>query len=204
MPAKIALAGGNVYGKEINNTPVEDVSDLSAYRANTVSEDLTGGERKQNVNCWLELSHELHFAISIPKIVECLCFFLKNVKYRIGRTATSELGGDWIRDNVLPRLLGVLLQGSIEDRLELRRRLGCVQGGIRGHDGGTKTRWTPLTVEIRTCWGCICTSPRLYVFKFTLPQMQSKCSTSSQDQRQPEFVPDTESRRTLTLTQPEP
>jgi hypothetical protein len=25
MPAKIALAGGNVYGKGINNTPVEEV-----------------------------------------------------------------------------------------------------------------------------------------------------------------------------------
>jgi hypothetical protein len=119
MPAKIAPVAGNIYGKRINNTPVEGVSNLSAYRTNTVSKDVSGGERKQNVNCRLELSHELHFAISIPKVVECLCLFLKDVKYCIGRTARSELGGDRIRDNVLPRLLGVFLQGSIEDRLEL-------------------------------------------------------------------------------------
>jgi hypothetical protein len=127
MPAKIAPAAGNVYRKGINNTPVEGVPNLSAYRTNTVSKDASGGERKQNVNCRLELSHELHFAISIPKVVECLCLFLKDVKYGIGRTATLELGGDRIRDNVLARLLGVFLQGSIEDRPELRRR--CVQGG---------------------------------------------------------------------------
>jgi len=121
MPAKIALAGGNVYGKGMNNTPVEDVSNLSAYRANTVSKDLTGRERKQNVNYRLELSHQLPFAIPIPKVAECLCFFLKNDKNCIGRTAILELGGNRIRDNVLPRFLGVLLQGSIEDSLELRR-----------------------------------------------------------------------------------
>jgi hypothetical protein len=100
------------------------VQNLSAYRANAVPKDLTGGECKQNVNCRLELSHELRLAISIAKVVECLCFFLKKVKYCIGRTATSELGGDRIRGNVFPRLLGVLLQGSIEDSLELRRRGG--------------------------------------------------------------------------------
>jgi hypothetical protein len=126
MPAKIAPVGGNVCGKEISNTPAKNVSNLSAYRANTVSKD--GGERKQNVNCRLELSHELHFAIFIPKVVKCLRLFLKNVKYCIGRTAALELGGERIRDNVLPRLPGVFLQSSIEDGLELRRR--CVQGGI--------------------------------------------------------------------------
>ena len=117
-----------ISGKGINNTLVEAVSNFSAYRANTISKDLTRGERKKNVNCRLELSHELHFAISIAKVVECLCFFLKNAKYCIGRSATSELGGDRIRDNVLPRLLGVLLQGSIEDSLELGRRR--VRGGV--------------------------------------------------------------------------
>lgn len=118
MPAKMALAGGNVYGKGINNTPAEG-GNLSAYRANIVSKDVTGGERKQNVDCRLELSHELHFAISVPKVVECVCFFLKNAEHRVGRTAALELGGDRIRDNVLPRLLRVLLQGSLEDSLEL-------------------------------------------------------------------------------------
>ena len=105
--------------------PVEDVRlklNLSAYRAHSVSKDITGGECKHNVNCRLELSHELHFATSISKVVECVCFFLKNVKYCIGRTATSELGGDRVRGNVFPRLLRVLFQGSIEDSLELRRR----------------------------------------------------------------------------------
>ena len=125
MPAKIAPVAGNVYGKRINKAPV---SKLSAYRSDSVSRDPTGGECKQDVNCRLELSHELHFAISVSKVVECLCFLLKNVKYCIGRSATSELGCDRIRDNVLPRLLGVLFQGSIEDSLELRRR--WVQWGV--------------------------------------------------------------------------
>ena len=108
-----------IIGKGINNTPIEYVSNLSAYRANSVSNDLTAGEPKQYVNCRLELSHELRFTISIPKVVECFCFFLKDVKYRIRSTATSELGGHRIRGNVFPRLLGVLLQSSIEDSLEL-------------------------------------------------------------------------------------
>lgn len=124
---------------------------LSAYGANTVSEDATGGERKQNVDCRLELSHELHFAISVPKVVECLCLLLKNAEYCIGRIAASELGGDRIGDNVLPRLLGVLLQGSLEDSLELRGRCVQVQGGTRGHSAGTETRWAPsMKVGIRT------------------------------------------------------
>jgi hypothetical protein len=151
---KLHLRAQMSTGKELTMRPLRASQKLSAYEANTVSKDRTGGERKQNVNCRLELSHELHFVISIPKVVECLRFFLKNVKYCIGRTATSELGGDRIRDNVLPRLLGVLLQGSIENSLELRRR--CVQGGIRGHNADTKTRWTTLNVEVRTCWGCTC------------------------------------------------
>lgn len=125
MPAKIALAGGNIYRNGVNNTYAEDVSNLSTYRADTVS-NITGRERKKNANGRLKLSHELHVAISIPKVVECLCSLLKNVKYCIGRIATLELGGDRIRDNVLPCLLGVRLQGSIEDSLEFHRR--CVQG----------------------------------------------------------------------------
>jgi hypothetical protein len=110
---------------------------LSAYRANAISEGLIGRERKQNVNCRLELSHELNLAISIPKVIKCLCFLLKNVKYCIGRGATLELGGEWIRDDVLPRLLGVLVQGSIKDSLELQRRRVFL--GIRGHKVGRKT-----------------------------------------------------------------
>ena len=134
--------------------PREDASNLSAYRANTVSKDLSVGECKQNVNRRLELSHKLNFAISVPKVVESLRFLLKNVEYCIWRGARSELDGDRIGDNVLPRLPGVLLQGSIEDRLELRRR--CGQGGVLGHNACTKTRWTLLKVDITTCWGCIC------------------------------------------------
>ena len=95
--------------------------ELSTYQANTTSDDPTVGERQQNVNRWLELSHELHLAISVPKVVKCLGFLLKNVKYRIRRGAASELSGEWIRDDVFPRLLGVLVQRSIKDGLELRR-----------------------------------------------------------------------------------
>ena len=109
MPAKIAFAGGNNYKKRNKIYPQSISRFLSAYRANFISEGPVGGERKQNINCRLELSHELHLAISIPKVVKCLCFLLKNVDYCIGRGAALELGGERIRDDVLPRLLGVLV-----------------------------------------------------------------------------------------------
>src|SRR5258708_832563 len=107
--------------KGINDTPAKDVSNLSAYQTNTVSKDLRRRECKQNINHRLELSHELHLAISILKVVKCLCSLLKDVEYCVGRTTASELGGDRIRDNVLPDLLGVFLQGSIKEGPELQR-----------------------------------------------------------------------------------
>ena len=70
---KLHLQAEISMGKELTNTLVEAVSNFSAHRANTISKDLTSGEPKKNVNCRLELSHELHFAISIAKVVENAC-----------------------------------------------------------------------------------------------------------------------------------
>jgi len=62
------------------------------YQTNivTLAEDATGRKSKQDIDCRLEVSHELGLPISVPILVECMCLLAENVKYSFGRVAGLE------------------------------------------------------------------------------------------------------------------
>jgi hypothetical protein len=68
--------------------------------------------------------------ISVAKIPELLCFFLKELEHSIDGLAILEFLGKWILGQVYSGVLVITSQGSIENDLKVGR------GGHRqGYDG---------------------------------------------------------------------
>ena len=122
-------------------SPTEENSKHGAHKINAVPEGPTIGECEQNIDNRLEFLHDLLLATSTSKLVKLLGLFPKNRVHFAGGCAGPELGCERIRIDVLPRLSGVLDQGSVKDSPKLRCQ--CVWMGMGGHDvwqGDNKTR----------------------------------------------------------------
>ena len=78
------------------------------------------------------------FVTALPEFVKGLCLFFEYIKDRIGAFTAIDLGGEWVIAKIFARLLGVLRQGSTENRLEVGGRgcrIGCRHGIMRDMSG---------------------------------------------------------------------
>jgi hypothetical protein len=80
----------------------------TTYGTNTLAEDTTRRKPNENINGWLETSHELNLPISVPILVENISLLTEDAKYRIWRKAGFQSGGEWVSSKVRPGFLGVL------------------------------------------------------------------------------------------------
>ena len=95
----------------------------------SIFQDFVGGEGMQHFNNRSEPLDQ--FSIALPKFVKDLCLFFEYNKDRIGAVAAIDLGGEWVIAKIFASFLGVLLQGSIENGLEVGGRgcrIGCRHG----------------------------------------------------------------------------
>ena len=66
------------------------------------------------------------FGIAVHEFTKRPGLFLKYIEDRIEAIATTDPVGKWVVAEILPSLLGVVCQGSIEKRLEVGRR-SCIK-----------------------------------------------------------------------------
>ena len=67
------------------------------------------------------------FGITLHKFIKRPELFFEYIKDIIGAIATIDPVGEWVvAEIILPSLLGVISQGSIEERLEVGRR-SCIR-----------------------------------------------------------------------------
>jgi hypothetical protein len=66
------------------------------------------------------------FGITLHEFIKRPGLFFEYIKDIIGAIATIDPVGEWVVAEILPSLLGVISQGSIEERLEVGRR-SCIR-----------------------------------------------------------------------------
>jgi hypothetical protein len=92
-----------------------------------------GREGMQDLNDRFEPLEQ--FDIALPEFVKRSGLFLEYGNDRIRVIATIDLGCEWVVAEIFASLLGVLHQGRIENRLEVRGSGSCIRGRGHGDNG---------------------------------------------------------------------
>jgi hypothetical protein len=90
------MRAGNRHYERIVDVP---------HQTNTLTENPR--KPKDDVNCWLESSHELNLPISVPILVKRVCLLTKNAEYRFGRVAVFQSGSERVDRKVHSGLLAI-------------------------------------------------------------------------------------------------
>jgi hypothetical protein len=99
------------------------------YITGDVTKGFVGREGMQDLDDRFEPLEQ--FDITLPEFVKRCGLFLKYGNDRIRIVATIDLGSEWMVAEIFASLLGVLRQGGIENRLEVRGNGSCIRS--RGH-----------------------------------------------------------------------
>lgn len=69
------------------------------------------------------ISERFHqFAVVSSELPDTSCLLLKNIGNRLDRIAILELPNEWMVDQINPRLLFIVVQGSLKGQLKYRAR----------------------------------------------------------------------------------
>ena len=90
------------------------------YQTNTLPKNCACGKRVENVDYSPEGSRE--FAISASKFCQLPSLVLENVHDRVDGMTILELFGERMIDQLQPCLFLIVLQGSVEEQLNLKAR----------------------------------------------------------------------------------
>jgi hypothetical protein len=96
------------------------------YMTGDATEGFVGREGMQDLDDRFEPLEQ--FDIALPEFVKRSGLFLKYGNDRIRVVATIDLGSKWVVAEIFASLLGVLRQGCVENRLEVRGSGSCVRG----------------------------------------------------------------------------
>jgi len=105
------------------------------YITGDVTKGFVGREGMQDLDDRFEQLEQFDIAL-LPEFVKLSGLFLEYGKDRIRVVATIDLGSEWVVAEIFASLLGVLRQGGIENRLEVRSRGHGFNGEIARRCGG--------------------------------------------------------------------
>jgi hypothetical protein len=116
IPANITFAGENTWGLNVRGY-ILDREALRIYQANTFAE----GCRKCTQNSNSGIKPLFRAPTIVPRLNELLNIVLavKHVEDSARGVAMFQLGCEFMRKKVLLRLLFIVVQGSIENSLEI-------------------------------------------------------------------------------------
>jgi ribosomal 50S subunit-associated protein YjgA (DUF615 family) len=118
----------------------------STYQTDSLAKRGVCRKRMQDMDYTLERFH--HFAFDPSKFIEGLCLPLKDRGDRLNRITLFEFLDERMIDQVLPGLLFISLQGSLEERLKRRvRRVTHITGGRRRDLSSVRKQMREETID---------------------------------------------------------